>query len=309
MSLTEVSHEETEEHEWPSVTVVVLTWQNYADTAECLRSLESVEYPNYSVIVVDNGSTDGSQERLSEEFDWCTFLFNDKNLGFARGNNPGIDRALSRGADYILLLNNDTVVSPDFLMPLVETAQNKDNVAAVGGVQYRYDTEEILYAGSRFYPYLGGRISPNRTVQDDEPYEVSYCPSSLLLIDSEFIRRNSILHDGYFLGMEDVDLAVQARQNGKRVMIDPDSTIRHKEGMTSEKSPFMTYHWVRNRLEFASSRLSLSQKFVFYITFFLTIIQFTLVWIYRDNDDLIESVRLGVVDHFSGHDFRPYSYF
>lgn len=300
---------ETADVDWPTVGIVVLTWENYEDTAECLRSVRSVNYPNYHVVVVDNGSTDGSRERLADEFDWCTFVFNDENMGFARGNNPGIDRALSLGADYVLLLNNDTVVPPDFLTPLVETAETHRDVAAVGGVQYRYDTDEILYAGSRFFPYIGGRISPNRTVKDDEPYEVSYCPSSLLLIDSEFIRENDVLHEGYFLGMEDVDLAVQARQNEKRVMIAPDSTIQHKEGMTRDRSPFMVYHWMRNRLEFGSQRLALYQRVVFYATFILTTIQFSLIWLLRGQTDLLRSLYIGVTDYFADEEYRPYEFF
>ena len=293
----------------PLVTMVVLTWENYEDTAECLQSLRSVDYPNYRVIVVDNGSADGSRERLVEEFGWCTFVLNDENRGFAGGNNPGIERALSMGAEYVLLMNNDTVVPSDFLTPLVETIETQEDVAAVGSVQYQYESDKILYAGSRFFPYLGGRVSPLQTVQDDEPYEVSYCPSSLLLVENEFIRENDILHEGYFLGMEDVDLAVQARQNGKRVMIDPDSTIQHKEGLTRDRSSFMMYHWMRNRLEFATQRLPMYQRIVFYLAFALTIVQFSLVWLYRGQKDLLRSAYLGVRDHYAGAPFRPYEFF
>ncbi|MDS0300284.1 glycosyltransferase family 2 protein [Halogeometricum sp. S1BR25-6] len=304
------SDDDTDTHtDRPAVGIVVLTWENYEDTAECLRSLRSVEYPNYDVIVVDNGSTDGSGERLAAEFDWCTFVFNDENRGFAGGNNPGIERALSTGADYVLLLNNDTVVRPDFLAPLVETAEESDDVAAVGGVQYRYDTDEILNAGARFFPYLGGRVTTYRTVRNEDPYEVSYSPTSLILLDRTFIEENDILHDGYFLGMEDVDLAVQARQRGKRVVINPDSMIKHKEGLTQERSPFMVYHWMRNRLQFASQRLSVSQRTIFYSMFVLTIVQFSLFWIVRGQTDLLRSTYVGVTDHFAEKPFRPYESF
>ena len=293
----------------PSVGIVVLTWENYEDTAECLRSLRSVGYPNYHVVVVDNGSTDGSRERLRDEFDECTFVLNDENRGFAGGNNPGIERALSMGSDYVLLLNNDTVVPPDFLTPLVETAETHDDVAAVGGVQFRHGTDDVLNAGARFYPLLGGRISTHRTVRDDEPYEVSYSPTSLLLLDDAFIEECDVLHEGYFLGMEDVDLAVQARQSGLRVMIDPDSTIQHKEGLTRERSPFMVYHWMRNRLQFASQRLPAHQRAVFYVMFAMTILQFSVIWIFSGRFQLLRSTYFGVGDYLTGAEFRPYEFF
>ncbi|MFC6864118.1 glycosyltransferase family 2 protein [Halomicroarcula sp. GCM10025817] len=297
------------ETDWPSVTIVVLTWENYADTAECLETLRDVDYPTYDVVVVDNGSTDGSPERLASEFEWCEFIFNDENLGFARGNNPGIERALAEGADYVLLLNNDTAVPPDFLRPLVETAESHDDVAAVGGVQYRYDTGAILNAGSRFFPYLGGRVTTYQDVRDRDPYEVSYVPSSLLLIDREFIRENDILYEGYFLGMEDVDLAVQARQSEKRVLIAPESTIRHKEGLTRDRSPFMVYHWMRNRLTFAASRLPLVKRVVFYVMFLATLVQFATFWAYRGRTDLLNSMYIGIRDYFLDAEFRSYEYF
>lgn len=293
----------------PSVGIVVLTWQNYEDTAACLRSLRDVEYPNYEVVVVDNGSTDGSRERLVTEFDWCTFVLNDSNRGFAAGNNPGIGVALSRGVDYVLLLNNDTVVEPDFLGPLVETAEANDDAAVVTGIEYREGSDEVLHAGGRFYAYLGGRVSPVREVRSDEPYDVSYAPSSLALLDESFVRENEVLHEGYFLGMDDVDLAVQARQRGKRVLLDPRSGITHKEGLTKERTPFTNYHWMRNRLEFAGHRLPLHQRAVFYVGFLLTLVQFSSLWVLTGRFDLIESTRVAIADHRDGVSHRSYEFF
>ncbi|SFG73285.1 hypothetical protein SAMN04488063_2820 [Halopelagius inordinatus] len=304
-----LSRDRTKEEEYPLVGIVVLTWENYEDTAECLESIRSVAYPNFETIVVDNGSADGSRERLVEEFDWCTFVLNDENRGFAGGNNPGIACALSRGVDYVLLLNNDTVVEPDFLTPLVETAEKNEDVVGVGGVEYRAGSDEILRAGGKFYPYLGGRVTPVREVEAETPYETNYVPSSLLLLDGEFVETNDVLHEGYFLGMDDVDVAVQARKQGKRMFVDPRSTIHHKEGMTGDRSPFMTYHWMRNRLQFASMRLTGLTRGIFYLMFALTVVQFSLIWIARRRGDLLRSTYYGVADHARDGGFRSYEFF
>ena len=101
---------------FPSVAVVLINWKNYDDSQKCLISLQACSYPNFKPVVVDNHSGDGSGERLEQEFgDFAHFLFTDRNLGFSGGNNVGFRYALAEGFDYILELNNDTEVEPDFL--------------------------------------------------------------------------------------------------------------------------------------------------------------------------------------------------
>ena len=293
----------------PSVGIVVLNWESYNDTVECLESLRKVEYPDFRVVVVDNGSTDGSGERLAQEYAWCDFVFNEENVGFAAGNNPGIDFALSAGVDYVLLLNEDTVVHEDFLTPLVETIERYDDAAAVGGVQHYFATDGIYYAGGRFFPSLGGRVSARTEVKRPKPYAVDFVPTSMILIDAEFVENNDVLHEGYFIGMDDIDLAIQARRDGKTVMIDPRSRIEHKIGMTSGRNPFVMYHWMRNRLHLAEERLAGFQRVLFYVGFVLTIVQFSIVWLYKGRTDLIRAAALGIYDRISDNDFRPYEVF
>jgi len=294
---------------WPSVGIVILNWENYEDTAECLDSLRSTEYPNFRTVVVDNGSTDGSGKRLAEEYDWCEFVFNDENLGFAAGNNPGIDYMLSDSVDYILLLNDDTIVPSDFLRPLVETAETYDSVVAVGAVQYHAGSETVYNAGNRFIMYAGGRVSPMKDIKQSRVYEVDYALTSSILLDAEFTQRNNILHEGYFIGMDDVDLAIQARREGGRVVVNPESRIEHKVEMTLKKSPFDVYHKARNRLHLAEKRLVGHQRVLFYIGFVLSLVQFSIVWGYHRRVNLIEATALGIYDHLNDNDFRPYESF
>jgi GT2 family glycosyltransferase len=94
------------------VFVIILNWNGYKDTLECLRSVDKIDYPKFETVVVDNASTDGSVEAIRKRFPHVTLLENGQNLGYAAGNNVGIRHALANGAGYILLLNNDTVVDP-----------------------------------------------------------------------------------------------------------------------------------------------------------------------------------------------------
>src|SRR3990172_4830039 len=106
----------------PKVSIVILNWNGLKDTLACLESLKAVDYPSFEIILVDNGSTDGSPEKLAslaKENPKIRLILNSKNLGFSKGYNVAIQKALEHSAEYVLLLNNDTRVNPRFLAPLV----------------------------------------------------------------------------------------------------------------------------------------------------------------------------------------------
>jgi len=106
--------------EKPSVTVIVLNWNGKELTIECLKSLQQVNYSNFNILVVDNGSTDGSVELLKEKFPEVSILVLEKNLGYAGGNNRGFDSLKPDQPEYVIFLNNDTIVDENFIEPLVE---------------------------------------------------------------------------------------------------------------------------------------------------------------------------------------------
>ena len=107
----------------PKVFIIVLNYNGKDVTNNCLRSVLAIEYPNFELIVVDNNSTDGSIENAKENFPQLTYFQNKRNLGFSAGNNVGIRYALKKRADYVLLLNNDTLVERDFLQKLIDAAE------------------------------------------------------------------------------------------------------------------------------------------------------------------------------------------
>ncbi|MCG2686226.1 glycosyltransferase family 2 protein [Candidatus Parcubacteria bacterium] len=129
------------------VSIIILNWNGWRDTVECLQSLSKLAYPNYEVVVVDNGSTDDDREQLKSQISKLKsttqnlkLIFNNKNLGFAEGNNVAIRQVLKEGrSDFILLLNNDTVVDKDFLSELVAAAQRDEKIGIVGPKVYYYD--------------------------------------------------------------------------------------------------------------------------------------------------------------------------
>lgn len=135
----------------PNVAIITLNWNGLADTVECLTLLQSVTYPDFKVYVVDNGSDHDEAGEIERGFGgFIGVVRNPENYGFAKGNNIGIAHALARGADYVLLLNNDTVVKPDFLDVLVDTAQ-AHNAGIVGPKILYYNSDEISAAGGTIH--------------------------------------------------------------------------------------------------------------------------------------------------------------
>ncbi|WP_434530794.1 glycosyltransferase family 2 protein [Haloarcula sp. NS06] len=306
-SASDQSKTKIDPHRAPSVAIVILTWENYEEITKCLDSIQSITYPDYRVIVVDNGSKDGSIERLQSEYSWCEFVLNEENKGFAKGNNAGISYALDTEAEYVLLLNDDTIVTQDFLQPLVNAMQTYDNVAAVGGVNLHADSGEVHNAGYAFHPWIAAKGELYRKPKESEPYSVDYVQSCLILLNPDFLAEHGLLNENYFLGMEDVDLAWKARENGWKVLTAPDSRIRHHVGETSTRSPFSSYHKMRNKLQFGAENLSLPCRMPLYLTIMADTVYLVLLWSVTGGFDKIRTTMLGAYDHFRDAEFRDYN--
>jgi GT2 family glycosyltransferase len=262
-----------------AIFIILLNWNNGQDTKECLDSLERIFSPTCKVIIVDNGSVDGSGEKLQREFSRHHFIFNPGNLGFAGGNNRGIQYALDHGANYVLLLNNDTVARNDFIGPLLMAAESDEEVGIVGGKINYYDTPDRVWFG-------GGRMSLWRAGgyhlgldQIDDPLvfrgtvNASFVTGCLMLIKREVLERVGLFDEDYFAYLEDLDFCYRVMRGGWRLKVNRDVRILHKVGGSQRRtrgpSPMEIYYGTRNRLFFASKYLSLSEKAVFFSYFFL----------------------------------------
>lgn len=138
--------------ELPLVYVLILNWNRRDDTVECLESLRAVKFPRLATVVVDNGSTDGSVCHIRDHFPEVTVIENRVNLGFAGGNNVGIQYALKMGADAVLLLNNDTIVAPDFVDELVRVCATDPRIGMCGSTILYYSRRTLLwYAGGTWW--------------------------------------------------------------------------------------------------------------------------------------------------------------
>lgn len=209
------------------VYVVVLNWNGWSDTAVCLSSLRRLRYENYEVIVVDNGSTDDSCLRIRSEFPWVKLLEAGKNLGFAGGCNVGMRYALGHGADFIWLLNNDTIVSPTALHSLVDKANSNPHLGAVGSAIYFTDEEERLQAwGGGYVNFWAGASRHFREPVGDDMIE--FLTGASMLISRKAIDSIGLLDEEFFMYWEDAAYCFHLRAEGWKLAVAEASRIWHK---------------------------------------------------------------------------------
>jgi GT2 family glycosyltransferase len=239
----------------PSVFVVVLNWNNWPDTIECVTSLMSMTYANCTVAVVDNGSTDGSVPRIRGRFPGLQILETRRNLGYAEGNNVGMRLALEQGSDYILLLNNDTIVAPSLVSDLVRAAEAcPDGGFFSPTIYYSSDPKRIWFAGVDWLEttmeFRHRSDDPGARVDTRGVVDTDYASGCALLTRSSVLRRIGLLDSKFFLTFEETDLCYRGRRDGLRSYVVARASLWHKVSASfgGAGSPLITYFQTRNKL-------------------------------------------------------------
>ena len=303
----------------PHVAIIVLNWNGWQDTVECLESLFQIDYPNFLVIVVDNGSQDESIRMLREYAQGITrasagytehrapntpkvlieckkdlvslndiadkswleapsskkilIIKNERNEGFAEGSNAGIRAALTGEPDYVLLLNNDTVVHKRFLSELVQVAEDNRKAGFVGPKVYfyRYNgrTDVINFAGGKLdvlrarAHHIGYEIDVG---QYDEITTVDYVEGSCMLVRKDLIEEVGMLNPLYLSYWEDVDWCMRARKRGYLSLLAAKAKVWHKV-TSSDPAKKKPYYLTRNKFWFVRENAS-SGQYLFYVLYF-----------------------------------------
>ncbi|MFH1862551.1 MAG: glycosyltransferase family 2 protein [bacterium] len=222
----------------PKVAIVVVNWNRRDDAVACLRSLQQISYPNYRIILVDNGSTDGSAATVRSQFPDVQVIELPENLRFAGGNNAALRQIIAANDDFALLLNNDTVVSSDFLDHLIETAQNDQQIGLVGPKIFYHQKPEILwFAGGVLKPTWGYARHLGLRQQDSAIFsqrrEVSFLTGCCLLIRRELLINIGLLDEGFYLYNEDADYCLRTVKAGYKLVYEPKAIIYHKVSLSS----------------------------------------------------------------------------
>jgi GT2 family glycosyltransferase len=236
----------------PKVYIVIINWNGIADTLECLSSLANLEYSNSEIVVVDNGSSDNSVNIIKEQYSKVIVIESKTNLGFTGGNNLGFSFALENRADYVWLLNNDTVVDGKALSYLVSAASVSHDNGIIGSVIYDYaDRNRIQFAGATIN--WAKASSPHIfTLSHNNLFEVERVNGCSMLVSNIVLKKIGLFDDNYFLYAEEVDFCVRARNAKFRCLMEPKSKIYHKVSSTvnrtAGKGIILKYYNTRNFL-------------------------------------------------------------
>ena len=238
--------------ELPLISIVSLNYDHPEVTCEMLESLRNVSYKNIEIIIVDNASPNDDPKIIKERFPEITFIKSDKNLGFPGGNDLGIRVAKGK---YILLLNNDTEVTPGFLEPLVAKMEQNSNIGIVSPkIKFFAPPQLLQYCGITPINLLtirskGIGYEEVDSGQYDCDTEQAYAHGAAMMVRKEAIEKAGMMADIYFLYYEELDWCYRIKQVGYSIWYVHNSLIFHKESISTGRfSPLKTYYINRSRL-------------------------------------------------------------
>ncbi len=240
------------------IGIVLVNYNGYQLTEECLDSLYGVE-DNIKIYIVDNKSVDGSYEKLQayiyeKKYNNVIVIKNNRNIGFAGGNNIAIRQSLAEGMDYIILLNNDTIVDKDFIKNLIQPFKKyKDCYATVSKIYYECNKNVIWYAGGAFSYDTGKvvhwRYGESEDGRQEDIQKVTFATGCCLCLSKECIQEVGLLCEDYFLYDEDTDYCLQILNSNHSIYYVPKSIIYHKvNASTKKKKGLIDYYMTRNRI-------------------------------------------------------------
>lgn len=245
---------------YPLVYFVILNWNQRDLTLDCLASLVQLDYPNYRIVLVDNDSQDDSVPAVGQRFPAVILIENAENLGYSKGNNVGICRALSEQAAYVFLLNNDTVVDPKMLTELVKVAESDQAIGMVGPTMYCAEPPNMIWSAINHIDWAHGRIikpciskidEPMGRLLPKSPVEVDYVDTCAVLVKGEVISQVGLMNGDYFINFDDLDWNTRCREAGYKIIYVPTARMWHKVSATmGQASPATTYYMTRNGLLF-----------------------------------------------------------
>lgn len=241
----------------PGVCAVIVNWNGREVLGRCLSTLLASPYQGLAVVVVDNASSDGSQEFVRGAFPSVALIENRKNLGYAGGVNVGLRHALAQGTEYALLLNNDTEIAPDAVGLLVEAMEKRPKAAFAGPMIYYYDPPDVIWSLGGRVSYWTGDIRHVAIREHDEGRyrtvrEADYVTGCAMLVRTAAVSEIGFMDEAYWMYNEDTDWCVRATERGHAVIVVPAAKVWHKVSMSSGGglTAYKVYHRLRSTLLF-----------------------------------------------------------
>jgi hypothetical protein len=257
------------------VSIITINYNQSLVTNQLLKSLSKTTWPEIEILVVDNNSELSQFRLIDNSYSNVRIIKSDKNLGFAGGNNLGLKEAKGK---YILLLNNDTEVEPDFIDMLIYRLEKEENVGVVSPKIKYFDAPDIIqYAGYTPINKITLRMHAIGHKQKDDgqfnkPIETNFAHGCAMMSKREIINKVGLIPEEYFLYYEEQDWSLMIKKAGYKIWYEPESVVYHKESVSVQKqSPLKTYFMNRNRILFMRRNIKgifklLSILYIFFIS-------------------------------------------
>ena len=294
----------------PKIAIIIINWNTYQLTFNCLKSLKACTYKNKTIFLVDNGSKDGSGDKIAFEFPDINFIKNEINEGFTGANNKALKVILKQNFDYVLLLNNDTEVKPNFLSLLEARMDSDQNLAATQPLILDFPNKNTIWnGGGSFNSFFGlsktrynGLIyKPQLKIETFTEWISGCC----ILVKIEVIKKVGLLDNRFFAYFEDVDWSIRMTKLGYKLGVVPKSIIYHqssgstKMNNTSNEgnlSPYAHYLNVRNHIYLIKKHTFFFNSFGCWIYQILKITSYSIYFILRGRFGKFKMVWRGVSD-------------
>ena len=270
-------------HEWPTVFVVVINWNGEDDTAACLESFLAQRGVVTEILLIDNASTDGSGERLNVRYPSLHYLQAGENLGYAGGSNRGIEWAMTLGAKWVVVVNNDTVADPDCVRLMLDAAETDSRIGALAPLIVRFDRpDRIWFAGGRYdrlravgmHRKFGAALRdavPNEASAPGSWRECSFLTGCCLLLRRSALDEVGLFRADYFAYVEDLEFSLRLTEARWRIGWVPDARLKHRvppEGSLPE--PMHIRLRDRNRRRLVRERYPIAWRVLFFLWFWPT---------------------------------------
>ena len=296
-------------HQEYDISIITINYNGLKDTCELIDTLP-LENDKLEVIVVDNASLQDEASIIEQRYPRVTVVRSSKNLGFAGGNNLGIQASHGR---YLFFINNDTIIETkneeqrnNFLQPLIERLESSDEIGMVcPKIRFSWGNHLIQYAG---YTPLSSITMRNHSIgfgeedhgQYDTPHQTPYAHGAAMLVKREVINRVGMMPECFFLYYEELDWSMMIRRAGYEIWFDPSFTVYHKESQsTGQDSPLRTYYLTRNRLLFVRRNIHQPERLLSYIYLIgVVAVKDCLKSLFRRRLDLVKAIMCGII-HFN----------
>lgn len=281
------------------VAVVLVNYNGLKDSVECIESIRKSDCSDdITIVLVDNASKVNEAGIIKEQFGDVVVIRSEVNGGFSAGNNIGIKYALKAGFEYILLLNNDTII--DSHMVSVLRNQCDEMVVTVPKMLYYSEPEKIWYGGGEINRWTGNakHRRMNQIDNSNEEEVVTFATGCCMMIHTDTLKKVGLLDESYFMYCEDTDFCIRLMQNNIKIKYIPSAKLWHKVSSSTggEKSPFNTYYITRNRLNYVKK-----YKNEFYRTAYPFSLMSRLIRLWTEKDDNIRrAFKNGIEDHKNG---------